>query len=443
MNIVATFIVFLYFFIVIHFHIRKHHLQKAQEQRFYEVGIYMDSILYSFLKTGKIDSALLEVKDSLPDGNMRKAVEKAISHMQMTFDETDVISNSLKIIEAEYCCKRITDIHQFMIHVEYYGGETEKPIHLLLEDKERWCTRIKNAMQERKKMFHDIVLSVISSVVICGMVLHLPVMNVDISRNMLIQILTIILLVVDDLIIFGGQSYLSVDYLLLDVFDSKIDYAKKMENYRNYNPKREKRFSILLASMAFIMTLLCFLLKHQWMTLLGIALFFICINQHSIGHYLAGKNLKKIIRCAFPNWLMDLVLLLQSENVQVALQKSKAHVPEVLRQELETLIAKLEINPESSEPYHTFLQDFQMPEVYATMTMLYSFSVGNSRNTSRQMSELVERNYKMQEAAETQRLRDKNSGMYLLFLAPVLTASFKLVVDMAVFMLTFLSSSML
>ncbi len=441
LNFFSTVILLLYFLISLQVHKRKLRQQKDEECRFFDVGMYIDSVLYSFLKEGKIDAALLEVRESLPDGTLKDTVKKAIGHMQMTFDETEVIRDSLQMIEKEYSCKRLSDIHNFMLHVEYYGGEIEKPINLLLEDKERWTSRIKVVMQERKKMFHDIVLSVIASLVICGMVLYLPVMNVDISENLLTQILTVAVILLDDWIILGAQSYLSVDYLLLDTLDSKTDYAKKMKDYQNYNKKKERKLSFLLALMTAIITLFCFVMRKNWLAVFGMFAFLICLNQHTIGHYLAGKNLRKNIQCAFPNWLMDLVLLLQSENVQVALQKSRAHVPAVLREELKNLVARLEMNPESVEPYHSFLKDFQIPEVSATMTMLYSFSVGNSKSVGKQMNELVERNHKMQELAETERLRNKNSGMYLLFLAPVLTASFKLVVDMAVFMLTFLSSS--
>ena len=45
----------------------------------------------------------------------------------------------------------------------------------------------------------------------------------------------------------------------------------------------------------------------------------------------------------------------------------------------------------------------------------------------------------MLDIADSERLKDNTAGMYLLFLAPVVTASFKLIVDMAVFLLGFLS----
>ena len=68
-------------------------------------------------------------------------------------------------------------------------------------------------------------------------------------------------------------------------------------------------------------------------------------------------------------------------------------------------------------------------------------SMGNSSHGDQQMGELISRNLEMLDAAETERLKNLCSGMYLLFLAPVVTASLKLVVDMAVFMLTFIGGA--
>ena len=149
------------------------------------------------------------------------------------------------------------------------------------------------------------------------------------------------------------------------------------------------------------------------------------------------KKLLKEVKYAFPNWLLDLVLLLQSENVQVALQKSKKHVPGVLREELYQLIERLEQQPESSEPYHIFLQDFEIPEVHSAMSILYSLSIGSSGNADKQISELVEKNLVLLDDIERELLKNSASGMYVLFLLPVIVASFKLIVDMVFLMLAF------
>lgn len=55
--------------------------------------------------------------------------------MHMTFDETDVMRDSLQMIEREYACSRIKNVHDFIVHVEIYGGAIERPVELLLADK--------------------------------------------------------------------------------------------------------------------------------------------------------------------------------------------------------------------------------------------------------------------------------------------------------------------
>jgi hypothetical protein len=138
---------------------------------------------------------------------------------------------------------------------------------------------------------------------------------------------------------------------------------------------------------------------------------------------------------------MDMILLLQSENVQVALMKSMDQAPAVLRPDLELINDRLMLAPESAEPYHAFMQEFQIPEVHAAMSMLFSLSIGNSGQADRQLSELILQNLEMLDVVEKDRLHDKSSGMYMLFLAPILTGSLKLLVDMAIFMITFLANA--
>lgn len=443
LNVPVTIVLGVYFLVTVRFHLRRYRKQKEEQQRFTDAAVYMDTLLYAFVKEGKIDGAVSDVWQSLPDGKMKQTVGKALAHMRMTFDESQVMQDALGLIQQQYNCKRIANIHEFMLHVEVYGGDIERPVNLLLADKNHWEARTKEAMQERKKMFRDIVLSIVTSLGICGMVLYLPVMNVDISANLLTQILTAVVVVLDDLLLFKAQSFLAVDWLRMDLAEQEENDLRKMEDFMNYEEGKEKRLSFLLAAAFLALTVFLFGMGNMWGGGIGMLLTLVGMNQHRIGHALAKKNLRQRIACAFPNWLMDLVLLLQSENVHVALSKSQNHVPPILRKELGTLIARLEMEPEEAGPFHDFLKDFEMPEVSSAMSMLYSLSSGNSGNADRQVNELIVRNQQLLELAETERMKSRNSGMYLLFLAPVLTASVKLVADMAVFMLTFLATPML
>ena len=254
------------------------------------------------------------------------------------------------------------------------------------------------------------------------------------------QVLTFIVLLLDDWIFAQAQKYLMVDWLQLDGVRQENN-RQKVERYYLYDAKKERKLSVVMAGICGILTAWALYAGQQVWAAAGMFLTLFMVNQHRIGRRLATKKLIKNIKSAFPVWLMDIVLLLQSENVQMALVKSQEHAPLVLERDLEILNDRLQIAPESPEPYHAFMQEFQIPEVHSAMSMLYALSMGNSDRADQQVGELITRNLSMQDAVETERLHNRNSGLYLLFLAPVVTASLKLLVDMALFMLTFLQSS--
>lgn len=441
LNWISTLIVGGYLLVALYLHQKRLEQQMMQKKRFYEAVYYMDAVLYAFLRGQKLDLALKSVADSLEEGNLKNCVEKAYEHIALTFDNSEVSKDALCMIEADYPCKRISAIHNFMLHVEEFGGTIEETIMLLLQDKNCYESRIQKAMDERKKAFREVVLSIAASLLICGMVLYIPIGNLDISKNILVQMLSVLIIVLDDFILLRAQKYLCCDWLTIDLIDKQEDYEKKMAEYLNYQWEKQKRLSLILAIGAGMVTLICLLQRKQWLACMMLGMLLVFANQHKIGHQLLRRSLTKHIQSVFPNWLMDMVLLLQSENVQVAIEKSIDKAPRVLYDQLELLTVRLSMDPESARPYHEFLKEFQLPEITATMGMLYALSAGNSSNGKRQIADLIDKNLKMQDLAEENRMKDKNSGMYLLFLAPVLSASLKLITDMAVFMMSFLSSS--
>lgn len=418
-------------------HKKRYKTYIENKERFFEVSTYLDTLLYSFVKEEKVVLSISDVCQTLSQGRMKCVVEQAYLYMQMTFDEIEVQREALRLIEKEYPCQRIRDVHEFMLHVEGYGGEIDKPVNLLLADKSRWEQRIKEAMAERNKQFINVILSVAAALMICGAIVYLPVMDLDISGQAVVQIFATVVVVVNDLIIWKAQKYLMVDWISLRLTEDEEYYVKKMKDFKSYNLKKEKKRSLILGTAGIILSILFFWWKKEWMVIVSLLLTLLFLNQHCVGQNLLRKSLVKEVKYAFPNWLLDIVLLLQSENVQVALQKSREHVPGVLREELYELTERLEVQPESSEPYHLFLKEFEIPEVHSAMGILYSLSIGNSGNADKQISELVEKNLALLDGTERELLKSSSSGMYVLFLLPVVVASFKLIVDMIFMMLAF------
>ena len=443
MNWICTGIIFLYGLWSLYKHKKIMRGQKAYQDRFHAVSLYLDTVLYAFLKEEKIDGALRDTVRTMPEGIMKPQVAAAAEKILIAADDEQVMEAALRELEAEFPCKRMKDVHDFMLHVEYYGGEIAKPVQLLLEDKSRWEKRIKHTIGERKKKETEVLLSVIASLLICGVILYLPVLSMDISNHPLVQIMTVLLILVDDWIYKKALGYRNKDWLSLQLGEDSGKYIKKMEEYRGYKEEKERRISILLGSSALLGTGFCLFLGKTWLVALGLFLSLFLFQQHRLGHRLLRKNLVREIQYAFPNWLLDLILLLQSENVQIALEKSLCYVPGILRREVEDLIERLHQEPESAEPYHSFLEEFSIPEIHSTMSALYGLTIGNSARGDKQMNELVERNLTLLDEAESKKLSDSVSTMQLLFLTPVLLASFKLLVDMTILMMYFIQNPML
>ena len=142
---------------------------------------------------------------------------------------------------------------------------------------------------------------------------------------------------INDLIFARAQKYLAIDWLALDGHTDEAD-AKKIEEYYRYDERKEKRLSVVLAVVTAAGAAAAYYFGYQLMTAAALLLVALMANQHRVGRAVARKTLVRSIKCAFPGWLMDIVLLLQSENVQVALQKSQEHVPPVLRRDLDILV---------------------------------------------------------------------------------------------------------
>ncbi|MDD6451303.1 MAG: hypothetical protein PUF56_05140, partial [Lachnospiraceae bacterium] len=123
-------------------------------------------------------------------------------------------------------------------------------------------------------------------------------------------------------------------------------------------------------------------------------------------------------------------LLLQTENVQVAILTSFPDAPAVLKSDLDQLIRDLEQDPVSIHPYLNFLKDYTLPEVRSAMKMLYSLSEGKGGEAAGQIRELIQRNQVLQDRSAKLGNEDVMAGMFLLFLSPQLTGGLLMLADM-------------
>ena len=89
-----------------------------EEKKFEDVTAYMEQILYSFKRRGKILIALEDARTLFYDeekekqGDLYEAIGRAIEHIQTGVTEGNIYQEAFAIIEEEYGCKRL---YRYMI----------------------------------------------------------------------------------------------------------------------------------------------------------------------------------------------------------------------------------------------------------------------------------------------------------------------------------------
>lgn len=264
-----------------------------------------------------------------------------------------------------------------------------------------WADRIYALLKEKRRRRVEIFLSIATSLLLCSLIyLMADDLDIDIASHPLAQGITLIVLVLDLFIFYAADKKLSLDYMK-EQGESDEDMEKIWKRFYRYKDS-----------------------KHL---------------TDRMGYNILKKKISREIEKRFPQWLMEVSLLLQSENVQVAIFKSYESAPEVIKPSLRKMILSLQQNPASMKPYLEFLQEFVLPEVRSTMKMLYSISEGNGGDADDQIQDMIRRNQVMIDKAERLKNEDRMAGMYALFLAPQMTAGAKLLVDMILLLAVYMS----
>ena len=81
-----------------------------------------------------------------------------------------------------------------------------------------------------------------------------------------------------------------MDYLGIDLLPEDDKHAKKLEEYKAYNPAKELRASILMAVIPALASVFLLYTDRQWAAVAAMGAALICLNQHRIGHRLMKKK---------------------------------------------------------------------------------------------------------------------------------------------------------
>ena len=386
-------------FFILPFFLRNALRNRYHQKRFSDLNIYMEQFLYSFQKSGKVLTTLEDLLSIFESGEMKEVIQAAKDHILHTFDEANVEEKALALIEEVYPYDGLRTIHHFALTSETLGGNYQESTLLLLESRRMFADRVYALQQEQKVKRREIFLSIITSLVLCSMVFVLSTkIGVDIASHPLAQVITTVVLILDLFIFYSADKRLTVGFVESDHKDDE-EFVRQYQRLSEYNDKK------LLDRM---------------------------------GKRIAYKSVSREIEKQFPNWLMEVSLLLQTENVPVAVQKSFEMAPRILQPALSNFILDLKEKPESMEPYMNFLSEFGMPEVASSMKMLYSISSGTGGDARLQIADIIRRNQMLYDKAQKLANEDSLAGMQIMFLAPQLTGGVKMVVDMILLLVLYL-----
>lgn len=362
-----------------------------EQKKFMDVCNYAEQMLYSFKRKSKILNALEDTSVLFPDGLIGDTIQKTIDYIYNVTTEGNVYDEAFVIMEQEYGCDILTRIHNFMKRVEMNGGEYTSSIEILILDRNRWVSRVLEAQKEKQLIKRNVTIGIILSLgVVLSTVYMVPSELVDVRSNIVSQISGLLILIINFELWSFVQCKLSGSWISTKRMITDEQIEKWYEGVKSNGSKRKK--------------------------------------------YLYKKRLRREVEKAFPEWLLGLALLLQTNNVQMAIQSSVIESPIALRKELQLLQEKIEANPVSIEPYLEFYEDLNIHEIQSAMRMLYSMSQNGGEDMENQIHTLVERNVELQDQSEKLKTEDYLAGMGICVLLPMVIGCGKMLTDMALLM---------
>lgn len=414
--------------------------QMYEHKQFLDVSDYIEQMLYSFRLNQKILLSLRDTQTLYARGRMHQMIGASMDYIEQGIYQRDLYREALEIIEQAYPTNRLLAVHEYLRTVESNGGSCEEGIELLLQDKAVWADNVILLQEEKRaartRVIFSLVVTMLLAVIFHGVYRSMP-SQYTIVYHPVTQVTTTLYLILNIQIFCKANRQLAKSWLKVENLEQEkiFQYFQMVSSFEEQKEGRKSLFlGGIFLSGAGVAWLLGNLIVAVPVTGFGIFL----LNQHKIGYRVAYDKVVREINRVFPSWLMEMALLLQGNNVQVAIEKTIDHAAAVLRTDLQKLSDNLKRTPDAIEPYLEFLGMFQLSSVLSSMKMLYAISESGSGDAQAQIRILVQRNSKMMDKSEKLSNEKSLAGINGVFYLPQVTVSVQTMVNMVVFMLVFL-----
>ncbi|MDD7388621.1 MAG: hypothetical protein PUG60_02990 [Lachnospiraceae bacterium] len=381
--------------------IRRRNKEEEQKRKLEDSAFYMEQLIYSFRRHHKIPAALRDVS-YVTEGNLKKRITEALGKLEGDFEEDNLFRQAFSHVEAQYGHHLMHVLHVFLIRVEEQGGDCALALELLLHQLRDWKKNQKTFVGRKKGIQSRLVLAIILSCLICAAVVRMMPAASGVADRMAYQVCTGTGLVVFQMLYIGFSTMSAGTGL------EKAGLPSDCRKAGCESRQMEKLYRNLESPV------------------------------HGIRYWKTVHRLEQEINIHFPEWMFDMILRLQTENVQTAVSHSLDDAPEVLVRPLYQLIKMQQEDPVSIQPYLEFLKGFNLPEIHAVMLQLYAINDMGKDEIQEQIYAMLDQNRHLADAAFEMKTDSVLSWMGMMAALPMLVSVIVLVVNLSLMLFSFL-----
>ncbi len=419
--------IYLCLFYILPFILLNNKKRKYEIHRFKDASSYLSHMGQSFRDTKSILTSLKETENKYREGRMKDTLQVAIATIQNSSNIKNGEKEALAYIEEMYGCKKMHSFHDFLIKAETRGGDCEEELTLLEKLKNEWAMAVDNGYHVFKS---NIYLLYFEMSILLGVLAFIQAqLPYDFSiRNMnVIQAANVILVCLFAFIFKFFDKKTAKDLLKGPKEMSSEEVEKGFATIAKLDiPNNLKRGMPYALIFLVLFGVMFFFARNVAILAIGLVVVLIVLNIYNISYFAFYQQIKAELQNAFPEWVFDVILLLQKENVQVAIIKSIDNAPPVLQHELRILQTKLIDAPTDSNSYLTFLDRFEIDGVEDAMRTLYSISQGTGTNKG--IATIAEANMHSLAEAEKRKIEMNNAYSTAYIYLPILPCVFALIV---------------
>ncbi len=368
--------------------------EKEYYDKFHDAFDYMEQLSFAFVRTGQVAEALEETKALFDHGKMKETLAKAVGCLGEEFDMTGR-REALAIIEKEYPISLMVKLHDYMVRAENYGGDVRRAIAILKNEQYERKLSVKEFAKQLGIKRRNCIFSCLAGALVSGIMVFFVPDRSALLENTIYQFSLMIFTILSCVIIAFAYKKTVIDFLA----------DKKMYSDEQMRDKLRRYIS----------------------------------GRGFLNRIVLKKIIGNEVRFAFTEWILAVTLLLESHNVEGAIEESLETAPYCMKPYLLEFMDKVRRYPGAITPYTEFLEDFSFSEVKSSMRLLYSLSAGVIDSVGDAISHLIEQNLSAIKGVEEARRESCLAGMSMMFMMPVALTSLKLIADMSVILIYFIT----